>query len=358
MPSYWKHEIDEVPYYRDGPLRAQPIAGKEAGEARTAAVVARTVDVIIAARNRSETIERAILSALTAPEVRHVIVVDDGSTDDTAARARHCNATSGRVIVERLRANLGPSAARNVALRISTAPWVALLDGDDYLLSGRIGALLSKADGWDFVADDLLQARGNQVGEQTLMPILFDRHFDPRPLSLEQFVLGNVSRRGALRRELGFLKPLIRRPFLDRHQLRYDERLRLGEDYALYARALAAGARFLIVPAAGYVAVVRDDSISSRHSREDLERLRDSDVELLAKATLTASERRALKKHYASVDCRAQWVVVIEAVKARKYARLLVAFCRSPKVSLFLMERLFEELAQRLGKAIAGRRAF
>ena len=341
-----------------GRLNARPVARGEAVEVRTAAVVTRTVDVIIAAWNRSDTIERAILSALAEPEVRHVIVVDDGSSDDTAARARQCNANSGRVIVERLCWKLGPSAARNVALRISTAPWVSILDSDDYLLPGRTGALLSKADGWDFIADDLLQARGNQVGEQTLMPILFDRHFDPWPLSLERFLLGNVSRRGALRRELGFLKPLIRRPFLDHHQLRYDERLRLGEDHALYARALAAGARFLIVPAAGYVSVVRDDSISSRHSREDLERLRDSDVELMAKATLTASEHRALKKHYASVDCRVQWLVVIEVVKARKYVRFLAAFCRSPKVSLFLMERLFEELVQRLRKASAGRRAF
>src|SRR5258708_16624528 len=125
-----------------GPLSAQPIAWGEAGEARTAAVVARTIDVIIAAWNRSDTIERAILSALTEPEVRHVIVVDDGSTDDTTARARQCNANSGRVIVERLRSNLGPSAARNVALRISTAPCVTILDSDDYLLPAPILPLL------------------------------------------------------------------------------------------------------------------------------------------------------------------------------------------------------------------------
>jgi hypothetical protein len=81
-------------------------------------------------------------------------------------------------------------------------------------------------------------------------------------------------------------------------------------------------------------------------------------VQLIATATLTASERRTLKKHYASVDCRVQWLVVIEAVKARKYARFVAAFCRSPKVSLFLMERLFEELVQRLRKAIAAGRAF
>src|SRR6516225_8402022 len=79
-----------------GRLNARPVARGEAVEVRTAAVVARTVDVIIAAWNRSGTIERAILSALAEPEVRHVIVVDDGSSDDTAARAGQCGASAGR----------------------------------------------------------------------------------------------------------------------------------------------------------------------------------------------------------------------------------------------------------------------
>ena len=41
---------------------------------------------MIAARDRADTIERAIASALAQDEVRTVIVVDDGSTDDTAAQ--------------------------------------------------------------------------------------------------------------------------------------------------------------------------------------------------------------------------------------------------------------------------------
>jgi succinoglycan biosynthesis protein ExoU len=322
-----------------------------ASEPMTAGDVA--VDVLIAAWNRSDTIQRAVLSALSQDHVRRVIVVDDGSTDDTAARARQCNPDSGRLVVEQLSSNLGPSAARNVALSVSTAPWVTILDGDDYFLPGRIGALLSKADDWDFVADDLLQARAGEVGERASAPVLFEEQFDPWPLSFEQFVLGNVTRRGPLRRELGFLKPLIRRSFLDHHRLRYDERLRLGEDYALYARALAAGARFLVVPATGYVSVVRANSISAQHSREDLERLRDSDAELMARAALTASGRRALRNRYKSVDCRVQWLVVIEAFKSREFAKFIAAFGRSPKVSLFLVERLLEELSKRVRRAIA-----
>ena len=93
---------------------------------------------MIAAWNRSDTIARAVLSALAQDEVRSVIVVDDGSIDDTAAMASQCDPEGRRVIVERLRSNMGPSAARNIAIEISKAPWLAILDGDDFFLPGRL----------------------------------------------------------------------------------------------------------------------------------------------------------------------------------------------------------------------------
>ena len=161
-----------------------------------------------------------------------------------------------------------------------------MLDGDDYLLPGRIAKLLAAAADRDFVADDLLQVHERQIGCEAPVPVLFGGSFEPRLLNLEEFVRGNIRPHGVDRREFGFLKPLIRRAFIDRHRLRYDDFLRLGEDYALYARALAMGARFLVVPAAGYVSVVRPDSLSARHNRQDLERLRDSDAALFGPAAL------------------------------------------------------------------------
>ena len=238
------------------------------------------VDVLVAARDRADTIERAVRSALAQGEVRTVIVVDDGSMDDTAARARQCDPAGLRVIVERLRSNVGPSAARNVAIGISTAPWLAILDADDFFLSGRIVALLSESGDCDLVADQLIHIPEGRVVYEPAPPVRSSVSVKPARLSFEQFVLGNVTRRGFHRKELGYLHPLIRRQFLDLHSLRYDETLRFGEDYALYARALAAGARFLLIPTAGYVAVERADSLSARHSRRDLEALRNSDCEL------------------------------------------------------------------------------
>jgi succinoglycan biosynthesis protein ExoU len=315
------------------------------------------VDVIIAAWNRAKTIERAMLSALAEPEVRRVIVVDDGSTDDTMLRAeRVAAARRGRVVVKRLPQNGGPSAARNLALAQSNAPWVAILDGDDFFRRGRIAKLLSLAADNDFVADDLEEVVEGQCGQAgrdgaprtSLLAGDPRNDLGPWRLDLETFVLGNVG----TRRHLGFLKPIIRRSFLDRHRLRYDQRLRLGEDYALYARALALRARFLVVPQCGYVSVKRRDSLSARHGKQDLERLRDADLELARMTGLTARERRALERHYRSVDARAQWVAVIDAVKARSAPGFLRPFLRSPTVSTFLIARLVEQARLRGGRRL------
>jgi succinoglycan biosynthesis protein ExoU len=316
--------------------------------------VASCADVLIAARDRADTIERAVLSALSQPEVDTVIVVDDGSTDDTSARAIKCAPYGKRLIVERLNFSAGPSAARNVAIEISKSPWLAILDGDDFILPGRIGKLLSLSADWDFVADDPLQISEDRVGHEAPTSMLSEASREPHRIDLEEFVRGNVARRGALRRELGFVKPLIRRSFLDRHGLRYDEELHLGEDYLLYACALAAGARFRLVQAAGYVSVMRADSLSARHSKQDLERLRDSDCKLMAITTLTLRERRALNAHYSSVDCRVQWLTVIEAFKSRRLLDFLAPFVRSPTVALYITTRLLEEFWRRVQKVIAG----
>ncbi len=314
---------------------------------------ARCVGVIIAAWNREDTIERAVASALAEPEVQSVIVVDDGSADETALRAHAADDGSNRLTVLRFPENKGPAAARNAALKECAAPWITILDGDDYLLPGRFSQLLALAQEWDFVADDILQVREDRIDVDAPLPMLAaGGPFEPWQCNVQTFVLGNITKKGRNRKELGFFKPLIRRAFLDTHGLCYDEALRLGEDYALYASALAAGARFRIVPALGYVSVMRPGSLSGNHSKQDLERLRDFDLVLLARPELRAPERAAVKEHYRSVDARVQWLETIDAVKARDARRFFGAYCRSPKVARFISARLAEQLFLRSAKCL------
>lgn len=93
------------------------------------------VDVVIPAYNAGATVGAAIGSCLaqTAPDLR-VIVVDDGSSDTTAAIVRLMAQGDPRVCLLS-QANRGIAAAMNLGLAHCTADFVARLDADD--LSAR-----------------------------------------------------------------------------------------------------------------------------------------------------------------------------------------------------------------------------
>ena len=86
------------------------------------------VSVVITTYNQAGYIEATIASALaqTYP-AREVIVVDDGSTDDTAARLEHFQ---DRIVYHR-RANGGVAASRNSGIDAARGELIAFLDGDD-----------------------------------------------------------------------------------------------------------------------------------------------------------------------------------------------------------------------------------
>jgi succinoglycan biosynthesis protein ExoU len=255
---------------------------------------AATVCVIIAAKDAAATIGRAVSSALRDKCVAEVVVVDDGSADRTAEAALGGDDGSGRLQILRLDANRGPAFARNHAIARSSAPLIAILDADDFFLAGRFDTLLH-GDDWDFVADNIVFVDAHVAGRgEPAVPHFAD---EPRFLDLPGFVEGNISRRGAPRGEIGFLKPVMRRAFLDAHGLRYDETLRLGEDYDLYARALLLGARYKVVHGCGYGAVVRADSLSGRHRTADLKRLYEADRAILALPQMAGAAKSALRRH-------------------------------------------------------------
>lgn len=253
-----------------------------------------TVCVIIAAKNAAATISRAVRSALAEQAVTEVIVVDDGSTDNTGAEVLSADDGTGRLKLTGFERNRGPAAARNHAIEASTASLIAILDADDFFLPGRFTHILAE-DQWDFIADNIVFVKEESVGQIRNGVQKFQRQ--ARLLDLEAFITGNISQRGKQRGEIGFLKPVMRREFLDRHNLRYKEDLRLGEDYDLYARALVAGARYKVIHSCGYGAVVRQDSLSGKHRTDDLKRLYEADQAILAKSALTTTQRRLLERH-------------------------------------------------------------
>ncbi len=98
------------------------------------------VSVIVPAYNAERYIERTLRSALdqTYRELE-VIVVDDGSTDDTAAVVEAVKATDKRVQLIR-QENAGVAAARNAAIAAASGRYVAPLDADDLWCPTKIAS--------------------------------------------------------------------------------------------------------------------------------------------------------------------------------------------------------------------------
>jgi glycosyltransferase involved in cell wall biosynthesis len=105
------------------------------------------VSVIIPTFNSAKFIGTAINSVVAQnyPSTE-IIVVDDGSTDDTLAVARRkLEATAIAHQVIELPANRGPSAARNVGVRAARGPWIQFLDSDDILMPRKFERQLAAA---------------------------------------------------------------------------------------------------------------------------------------------------------------------------------------------------------------------
>ena len=104
------------------------------------------VSILIPAYNAAPWIDTTLRSALaqTWPNTE-LIVVDDGSTDDTLALANAFAAShpsaSIRVVTQ---PNRGASAARNHALRLARGDYIQFLDADDLLAPDKIAAQLSR----------------------------------------------------------------------------------------------------------------------------------------------------------------------------------------------------------------------
>ena len=100
------------------------------------------VSILMPCYNASPWLEDALNSALAQQCEKEVIVVDDGSTDESLRIARSFEHKGVRVISQ---ANRGASTARNVAFGASRGEWIQYLDADDLLESGKVEAQLRMA---------------------------------------------------------------------------------------------------------------------------------------------------------------------------------------------------------------------
>lgn len=206
--------------------------------------------IVVVARNAAGTIQRAARSAVAQGD-HPILLVDDHSSDDTAALARATAGTRLTVVSPPEHRTLG--FTRQTGLLAIATPYAVWLDADDELLPGRVDRLVAALEkqGAAVTSDGVELMDGESGRLIRVAPIPSFLRSAPIPVRLfERNVLpgpGVVGMRTDAARRIG-----------------YDVELDGAEDVDFLLRAVASGARFALLSEIGY----RAFNYPGSHSRQ------------------------------------------------------------------------------------------
>lgn len=193
------------------------------------------ISVIIPTHNRAALLERAIRSVLVQSRpCAELLVIDDGSTDATAAMVERLSVDAPVPIRYLAQENRGVAAARNFGIRASWGRLLAFLDSDDWWerrkVERQLEAMAARPEALVSHTRETWFRRGRRVNQK--------RKHDPPH--------GDIFAASLAMCVVGMSTVMARATLFDRYGL-FNEDLPCCEDYDLWLRV---GCRepFLLVP--------------------------------------------------------------------------------------------------------------
>lgn len=209
------------------------------------------VSVIIPTYNYARFLPSAVKSVQAQDGVAtEIIIVDDGSTDNTAAEAQAFGAAVRYIHQE----NQGLSAARNTGLRAARGEYLVFLDADDLLCKGNLAShlrLFTDRPQPDLSVCLCLQAFENQETPDAFWPLVL-KHFDLHLCNANVSPVHSIMLRAQTASQIGF----------------FDVSLRACEDQDYWLRCAVAGKVFACNPDGLVIYRKHGQSMSSRHTRQ------------------------------------------------------------------------------------------
>ncbi len=184
------------------------------------------VSVVIPTYNYAHFVTGAVESALAQTYTdREVIVVDDGSTDDTRDRLAPFEGRIRYIHQE----NRGLSAARNAGIRAARGPLIAFLDSDDLWHPEKLAVqarYIERHPGVALLASDHLDMHTSEIDRVDWPRVDETRAIEAHAVSFDELVVGS---------RFGACGVVARRWCFDEVGL-FDETLRSAEDVDMWIR--------------------------------------------------------------------------------------------------------------------------
>jgi glycosyltransferase involved in cell wall biosynthesis len=175
--------------------------------------------VVIPAYNAAATIEQTVSSVLVQTEADlELIVVDDGSSDDTPARVKALDDPRISLISQ---ANQGTAAARNTGVSRASAGYVSFLDNDDLWMPNYLAAMgialdrnpqagFAYCDAWGLDDQTSRIHRFTEMRYRPAPPASASRDQVLTTLASQNFVMSSSTVRREVLQQLGGFDPTVR----------------------------------------------------------------------------------------------------------------------------------------------------
>jgi glycosyltransferase involved in cell wall biosynthesis len=306
-----------------------------------------TVSIIIPCFNASGTVAAAVQSAISQTYgAIEVLLVDDASTDKTADVIRILSSADARILAIYLTQNVGPSSARNAAIKQARGEWIVLLDADDLYEAHRVEALVQVAQstGAELVADNII-VEDYPSGLKRTLAYPFKGVSEPVSFDLSSFLLAWTTRAGD-ELDPGYLKPLIKRSFLIDNKLEFTTKYPVGEDFLLFAECLQKGGRLLVLPQPGYIYRRRADSITlSGADNMRILATMNQDLMLRWREELSANELQTLQMRQRLLDQAAEYQSFRAALGSGAPFKAARDIIHSPRIIREVIRRLWRRVS-------------
>lgn len=216
------------------------------------------ISIIMPVYNKEKYIKKAIESILNQTfKDWEMLIIDDGSTDDSLAVCRIFEDPRIHVISTE---NGGVSHARNIGVDKAQGEYLTFVDGDDYLAADYLENLYIET--YDMIIGGLTKV--DKAGK-VLASVVPELEKEQRMEKIAPFFYKEQLTTGIY----GFVAgKMVKRSIVTQYQIRFDENIRLAEDYDFFLKIYAKIESIYFTKATGYYyiqetensAIVLDDS--------------------------------------------------------------------------------------------------
>lgn len=224
----------------------------------------KKISVIVPIYNSIDCLEKCVrsLCAQTYADLE-ILLIDDGSTDGTAALVEELAKTDSRIRTHHKK-NGGASSARNVGISLATGDYLAFADSDDYLEPYVYEELQRALAAGDYpvaqISRDEVDEDGNRLPDVCIPPE------KERFCDAETFLKELLLHRG----DCSFCTKLFPREVFGTHRFPEGE---LNEDFRLLVEILQEIRGIVILSKQGYHVVARKSSTTRTRTKDSFSRV-------------------------------------------------------------------------------------